>query len=48
MSNQEEIPERQETDARPEFGRSTRGSFLSRLGPAGLVATTAPVVATWT
>ena len=44
MSNQEEIPERQETDARPEFGRSTRRSFLSRLGLASLVATTGPVV----
>ena len=47
MSNQEEIPERQEADARPEFGHSTRRTFLSRLGLASLVATTGPVVTTW-
>ena len=40
MCNLEEIPERQESDPPPEFGRSTRRSFLSRLGLASLVATT--------
>ena len=47
MSNQEEMPERQEADPPSEFGRSTRRSFISRLGLASLVATTGPVVTTW-
>jgi xanthine dehydrogenase YagT iron-sulfur-binding subunit len=47
MSNQDEAPQEAGTEARPEFGRSTRRSFLSRLGLASLVATTGPVVTTW-
>jgi xanthine dehydrogenase YagT iron-sulfur-binding subunit len=47
MSNQEEVPKRQEDLTRSEFGRSTRRSFISRLGLASLVATTGPVVTTW-
>ena len=46
MSNQDETPERPEADTRFEFGPSTRRTFLSRLGMAGLLATTAPVVTT--
>lgn len=44
MFNQDETPERPEADTQSEFGRSTRRSFLSRLGMAGLVATTAPAL----
>jgi xanthine dehydrogenase YagT iron-sulfur-binding subunit len=44
VSNQDETPERPEADARLEFGRSTRRSFLSRIGMASLLATTGPVV----
>ena len=47
MSNQEEIPERQESDPPSEFGRSTRRGFYLRLGLPSLVATTGPVVTTW-
>lgn len=39
MSDQEEIPERS-----PQFGKSTRRTFLSRIGMAGLLATTSPAV----
>ncbi len=46
MSNQDETPERPEADTRFELGPSTRRTFLSRLGMAGLLATTAPVVTT--
>jgi xanthine dehydrogenase YagT iron-sulfur-binding subunit len=44
MSNREEAPEKTEGDNRSQFGQSTRRTFLSRLGMAGLLATTAPVV----
>ena len=47
MSNQDETPESPRTDVRSEFGRSTRRTFLSRMGLASLLATTGPVVATW-
>ena len=47
MSNQDETPESPRTDGRPEFGRSTRRTFLSRMGLASLLATTGPVVTTW-
>jgi xanthine dehydrogenase YagT iron-sulfur-binding subunit len=41
MSDQDD--EVLEDDARPTFGRSTRRSFLSRLGTASLLATAGPV-----
>jgi xanthine dehydrogenase YagT iron-sulfur-binding subunit len=41
MSDQDASEEREENP--PEFGRSTRRKFLSRLGTAGLLATAAPV-----
>jgi xanthine dehydrogenase YagT iron-sulfur-binding subunit len=44
MSDQNETPEKTEGDDRFQFGQSTRRTFLSRLGMAGLLATTAPVV----
>jgi xanthine dehydrogenase YagT iron-sulfur-binding subunit len=44
MSDQNETPQRSETDARFQFGQSTRRTFLSRLGMASLLATTGPVV----
>jgi xanthine dehydrogenase YagT iron-sulfur-binding subunit len=44
MSNQDETPERPEADTRFAVGRSTRRTFISRLGMAGLVATTAPAL----
>jgi xanthine dehydrogenase YagT iron-sulfur-binding subunit len=44
MSDQDDTPEGPEAETRPEFGRSTRRTFLSRLGMAGLVATTAPAL----
>jgi xanthine dehydrogenase YagT iron-sulfur-binding subunit len=44
MSDQDDTPERLEAKTRPEFGRSTRRTFISRLGMAGLVATTAPAL----
>ena len=46
MSDQNEIPQRSEANARFEFGQSTRRTFLSRLGMASLLATTGPVVTT--
>ena len=46
MSNQEETPQNPEANTRFEFGQSTRRTFLSRLGMASLIATTAPVVTT--
>jgi xanthine dehydrogenase YagT iron-sulfur-binding subunit len=39
MSNQDETPERPEADDRFDFGRTTRRTFLSRLGTASLLAT---------
>ena len=47
MSNQDETPESPRTDVRSEFGRSTRRTFLSRMGLASLLATAGPVVTTW-
>ena len=44
MSNHDETPEKTEQDSRFQFGQSTRRTFLSRLGMAGVLATTAPVV----
>ena len=46
MSHQDETPERPESNARYQFGQSTRRTFLSRLGMAGLLATTGPAVTT--
>ena len=43
MSEQDETPEKPEAETRSEFGRSTRRTFLSRLGTAGLLATAGPV-----
>ena len=47
MANQDETPETSRTDIRSELGRSTRRTFLSRMGLASLLATTGPVVTTW-
>jgi xanthine dehydrogenase YagT iron-sulfur-binding subunit len=44
MLNQDQTPERREADTRFKFGQSTRRTFLSRLGMAGLLATTGPAV----
>src|SRR5437588_4289102 len=44
MSDRSETNEKPEAERRPEFGRSTRRTFLSRLGMASLLATAAPVV----
>jgi xanthine dehydrogenase YagT iron-sulfur-binding subunit len=44
MSNREETSKKTEGDNRFQFGQSTRRTFLSRLGMASLLATTAPVV----
>ena len=44
MSERSDTNEKQEAERSPEFGRSTRRTFLSRLGMASLLATTAPVV----
>ena len=44
MSGQSESDEKPEAEKRPEFGRSTRRTFLSRLGMASLVATAAPAI----
>ena len=46
MSSQDETPEKPEAESRSEFGKSTRRTFLSRLGMASLLATTGPVVTT--
>jgi xanthine dehydrogenase YagT iron-sulfur-binding subunit len=43
MSDQDDTSEKPEADTRSEFARSTRRTFLSRLGTAGLLATTGPV-----
>ena len=47
MSNQEETPETPEVESRSEFGKSTRRTFLSRLGMASLLATAGPAVTTF-
>jgi xanthine dehydrogenase YagT iron-sulfur-binding subunit len=46
MSNQDDSPESPRADAGSGFGRSTRRTFLSRMGMASLLATTSPVVTT--
>ena len=46
MSNQDKTPERPEADTRAEFGQSTRRTFLSRLGMAGLLTTAGPAITT--
>jgi hypothetical protein len=43
MSDQNESDEKPEVESRCEFGKSTRRTFLSRLGMASLLATTGPV-----
>jgi len=44
MSHQSESDEKPEAEKRQEFGRSTRRTFLSRLGMASLVAAAAPAM----
>jgi xanthine dehydrogenase YagT iron-sulfur-binding subunit len=46
MSDQFERDEKPEAASRSEFGRSTRRTFLSRLGMASLLATAGPAVTT--
>jgi xanthine dehydrogenase YagT iron-sulfur-binding subunit len=46
MADQSESDEKPEPESRSEFGKSTRRSFLSRLGMASLLATTGPAVTT--
>jgi xanthine dehydrogenase YagT iron-sulfur-binding subunit len=46
MSSQKENDERPEIESRSEFGKSTRRTFLSRLGMASLLATTGPAITT--
>ena len=46
MSNRDETPERPEADAGSGFGKSTRRTFLSRIGMASLLATTGPAITT--
>ena len=46
MSDQNERDEKPETARRSEFGKSTRRTFLSRLGMASLLATAGPAVTT--
>jgi xanthine dehydrogenase YagT iron-sulfur-binding subunit len=43
MSNHEETPERPDAETRNDLGQSTRRTFISRLGMAGLLASTGPV-----
>jgi len=46
MSDQDETPEKPKAESHSQFGKSTRRTFLSRLGMASLLATTGPVVTT--
>jgi xanthine dehydrogenase YagT iron-sulfur-binding subunit len=46
MSDQNERDEKPKTASRSEFGKSTRRTFLSRLGMASLLATASPAVTT--
>jgi xanthine dehydrogenase YagT iron-sulfur-binding subunit len=46
MSSQDETPERPEADAGSGFGKSTRRTFLSRIGMASLLATTGVAITT--
>ena len=43
MAKQDGTPEKRKANTRFEFGQSTRRTFISRLGMASLLATTAPV-----
>jgi xanthine dehydrogenase YagT iron-sulfur-binding subunit len=43
MPNHEETPERPDAETRYDLGQSTRRTFISRLGMAGLIASTGPV-----
>jgi xanthine dehydrogenase YagT iron-sulfur-binding subunit len=43
MSEENETDEMKRAEARSQFGQSTRRTFISRLGMAGLLATTGPV-----
>src|SRR6195256_503538 len=43
MSDQSESDEKPEAESRFEFGKSSRRSFLSRLGMASLIASTGPI-----
>jgi xanthine dehydrogenase YagT iron-sulfur-binding subunit len=47
MSNPDETPEKPEAHTQRGLGQSTRRTFLSRLGMAGLLATTGPAVTTF-
>ncbi len=44
MSDRSEPNEKPDAERRPEFGKSTRRTFLSRLGMASLLATGAPIM----
>jgi xanthine dehydrogenase YagT iron-sulfur-binding subunit len=44
MSDRSETNDKPEEERRPEFGKSTRRTFLSRLGMASLLATAAPAI----
>ena len=46
MSDRSDTNEKPEAEKRPEFGRSTRRTFLSRIGMASLLATTGPALTT--
>jgi hypothetical protein len=43
MADQSETDEKPEMESRSEFGKSTRRSFLSRLGMASLLASAGPI-----
>lgn len=47
MSDHDDTSNKTEADTPTGFGRSTRRTFLSRMGLASLLATTGPVVTTW-
>jgi xanthine dehydrogenase YagT iron-sulfur-binding subunit len=44
MSDKNQKEERSESEDGPQFGKSTRRTFLSRLGMAGLLVSTGPVI----
>jgi len=46
MSDRDHTPERSEAPRRLSFGQSTRRTFLSRLGMAGLLTTAGPAITT--
>ena len=46
MSDLNEHDEKPEVASRSEFGKSTRRTFISRLGKASLLATTGPAITT--